>query len=131
MDKQIGIVYVAVSGRKGAPYCMTCAEEMEEYEELPIGSVSDTYIGTEPHMASDGEFECVRCDDEIQASEEPAVARARAVRLVEGLEELGLNYGDEEARELELGRLAGLSVGAFAAHHAACVRLVRVMALVR
>jgi len=61
--EQTGITYVGVDGRTYGPYCLACAERLEEDGEAPGGQ--DTRIGTEPHMASDGPFRCVECDDLI------------------------------------------------------------------
>ena len=62
-DYQNGITFVEVDGREFGPYCMACAERMEESDNLPIAS--DTGISTKPHMAFDGPFECERCGDTI------------------------------------------------------------------
>ena len=62
-DYQTGITFVEVDGREFGPYCMACAERMEEADDLPIAS--DTGISTQPHLASGGPFECERCGDTI------------------------------------------------------------------
>jgi adenine-specific DNA-methyltransferase len=56
---------------------------------------------------------------ELEAAQKSAASQARAGKLLERLIKQGLEFGDEEAREKELKRLAGLSDEAFAATEAA------------
>jgi adenine-specific DNA-methyltransferase len=56
---------------------------------------------------------------ELEATQKAAASQARAGKLLERLIKQGLEFGDEEAREKELKRLAGLSDEAFAATEAA------------
>ena len=59
----------------------------------------------------------------FQAKEKAAANRAKADKLMKKLEKDGFDFGDEEAREQELERLAGLSDEAFAATQAAFERV--------
>ena len=59
----------------------------------------------------------------FQAKEKAAANRAKADKLLKKLEKDGLDFGDEDAREQELERLAGLSDEAFAATQAAFERV--------
>ena len=58
-EEQIGIMYVAVDGLRWGPYCMACAEEMEDEDALPTG------ISTLPRMVSEGKFDCPKCGNRI------------------------------------------------------------------
>jgi len=59
----------------------------------------------------------------FQAKEEASARRAKAEKLLQKLEKDGFAFGDEDAREQELERLAGLSDEAFAATQAAYERV--------
>ena len=59
----------------------------------------------------------------FQAKEEAAASRARAEKLMKKLEKDGFEFGDEDAKEKELERLAGLSDDAFTATEAAYARV--------
>jgi len=61
--------------------------------------------------------------EKLQAKEKAAANKARAEKLVKKLEKDGLAFGDEDEREKELERLAGLSDDAFAATEAAYKRV--------
>ena len=63
--------------------------------------------------------------DELEAEQKAAANKARAQKLVSRLEKQGIALGDEEERESELKRLAGLSDDAFAATEAAWERMVK------
>ena len=59
----------------------------------------------------------------FQAKEKAAASRARAAKLMKKLEKDGFEFGDEDAKEKELVRLAGLSDDAFTATEAAYARV--------
>ena len=59
----------------------------------------------------------------FQAKEQASARRAKAEKLMLKLEKDGFAFGDEDAREQELERLAGLSDEAFAATQAAFERV--------
>jgi adenine-specific DNA-methyltransferase len=61
--------------------------------------------------------------ERLQAKEKAAANRARAEKLVKKLEKDGFAFDDEDEREKELERLAGLSDDAFAATEAAYKRV--------
>jgi len=61
--------------------------------------------------------------EKLQAKEKAAANRARAEKLVKKLEKDGFAFGDEDEREKELERLAGLSDDAFAATEATYKRV--------
>jgi adenine-specific DNA-methyltransferase len=63
--------------------------------------------------------------DELEAEQKAAANKSRAQKLVSRLEKQGITLGDEEERESELKRLAGLSDDAFAATEAAWERMVK------
>ena len=61
--------------------------------------------------------------EKLQAKEKAAANRARAEKLVKKLEKEGFSFDEEDEREKELERLAGLSDEAFAATEAAYKRV--------
>jgi adenine-specific DNA-methyltransferase len=63
--------------------------------------------------------------DELEAEQKAAANKARAHKLVSRLEKQGIAFGDEDERESEMKRLAGLSDDAFAATEAAYERMVK------
>jgi len=61
--------------------------------------------------------------EKLQAKEKAAANRARAEKLMKKLEKDGFSFGEEDDREKELERLAGLSDDAFAATEATYKRV--------
>jgi len=65
--------------------------------------------------------------DELLAAQKAAANRAKAQALVRKLERQGLKFGTDEEKDVEIGRLAGLSDEAFAASEAAYGRMAQAM----
>jgi adenine-specific DNA-methyltransferase len=65
--------------------------------------------------------------DELLAAQKAAANRTKAQTLVRKLERQGLKFGTDEEKEIEIGRLAGLSDEAFAASEAAYGRMAQAL----